>query len=276
MDKTHPQHRYRYVELVAWWEGQINTRQIVEQFGLSRQQASSDINAYNELTKGNLAYDASRKAWIPSSHFRRHYISDDVTEYLNWIQTGYRIPAPAILPHESLRLPARHVAPTVMRGLIAGIRQQQRVEVDYVSLSNPNREGRVIAPHTFVNTGLRWHLRAFCEKSGEYRDFVLSRFRGEPELIGRSRQTADQDEAWNTEVTLIFAPDPRLPDAKREVLEHDYQMTDGHLYRRTRACLVQYLIQEMQVNTKIWDGTPEAQQLVLVNRDDVKEWLFEG
>ena len=31
---------------------------------------------------------------------------------------------------------------------------------------------------------------------------------------------------------------------------------------------------EMQVNTKYLDGKPEAQQLVLVNRDDIKQWLF--
>ncbi|TVP61114.1 MAG: WYL domain-containing protein [Halomonadaceae bacterium] len=276
MDKTTPEHRYRFIELIAWWEGQINTPRLQQQFGLSRQQSSADINAYNDATAGNLCYDSSRKAWQPKVDFSRHYISDDVVEYLNWLQTGYCIPAPPVLPHASLSLPTRQVEPDVMRGLISAIRQQQRIEVDYVSLSNPNREGRVIAPHTFVNTGLRWHLRAWCEKSAEYRDFVLSRFRGRPELLGKSANTAEQDTAWNTQVTLLFEPDHRLPQAKREVLEHDYQMVAGQLAITTRACLTQYLIQEMQVNTKILDGIPEAQQLVLVNRDDVKRWLFEG
>src|SRR5690625_5587511 len=76
-----------------------------------------------------------------------------------------------------------------MRGLVTAIRTQQRLEVDYVSLSNPNRQGRIIVPHTFVSTGLRWHLRAWCEKSQSYRDFVLSRFRGEPELLGDRKST---------------------------------------------------------------------------------------
>lgn len=276
MDKTIPEHRHRFIELIAWWEGRINTSPLQQQFGLSRQQSSADINAYNETTSGNLLYDTSQKAWQPTPQFTRHYISDDVVEYLNWVQTGYSIPAPPILAHTSLSLPTRQVAPTVMRGLITAIRRQQRIDVDYVSLSNPNREGRIIAPHTFINTGLRWHLRAWCEKSKEYRDFVLSRFRGEPEMLGKTTHTSEQDTAWNTQLTLIFEPDPRLPPAKQEVLEHDYQMQDGRLTITTRACLAQYLIQEMQVNTKILDGTPEAQQLVLVNRDDVKGWLFEG
>ncbi len=54
----------------------------------------------------------------------------------------------------------------------------------------------------------------------------------------------------------------------------DYQMENDQLHINTRAALANYLLKEMQVNTKYLDGTPEAQQLVLVNRDDIKQWLF--
>ena len=220
MDKTTPEHRYRFIELVAWWEGQINTTHLTQQFGLSRQQSSSDLKSYNQTTQSNLQYDASKKAWHPANDFKRHYISDDVVEYLNWVHNGYTIPAPPILPHAAVRLPTRQVEPAVMRGLIAAIRRRERIEVDYVSLSNPNREGRVIAPHTFVNTGLRWHLRAWCEKSGQYRDFVLSRFRGEPESLGKSNHTAEQDTAWNTQLTPVPRErgDKPIPLTTAEVL----------------------------------------------------------
>ena len=278
MEKSTPEHRYRFIELIAWWEGSINTSYITRQFGISRQQASGDLTRYRELAPDNLCYNASRKLFLAQEPFTRHYISGNVVEYLTWLQTGHieTQEASEKLPSLALKLPPRQVLPQVMRGLVAAIRQQRRIEVDYVSLTNPNREGRIIAPHTFINTGLRWHLRAWCEKSQQYRDFVLSRFRGEPELLDKSPHTAEQDAAWNTDITLVFAPDPRLTPAKREVLEHDYQMKNGELRITTKACLVQYLIQEMQVNTKILDGTPEAQQLVLVNRDDIREWLFEG
>ena len=53
---------------------------------------------------------------------------------------------------------------------------------------HPNVEIRLIAPHTLVYTGMRWHVRAYCEKNGQYRDFVLSRLRGEPELLDASRE----------------------------------------------------------------------------------------
>lgn len=272
--------RFWLLELITYWEGRVTSGHLCAQFGLSRQQASKIITQYRESLPDNLIYSPTRKGYLPTEHFTARYISGDAIEYLNWVTTPGAIAAgPANqtpLPHVSLELPPRQVQPELMRGLVTAMRQSRRVDVDYVSLTNPNREGRVIAPHTFINTGLRWHLRAWCEKSQEYRDFVLSRFRGEPELLDKSPHTAAQDEAWNRQMTLIFEPDSRFDQAKREVIMHDYNMLNGQLRITTRAALVHYLIQEMQVNTKFHAEKPEAQQLVLVNKDDIQQWLFSG
>ncbi len=272
--------RFWLIELLAYWEGRVNTTSLIHHFGLSRQQSSADLNAYSAQAPTNLCYDPSSKAYLPKTDFQRHFISDDVAEYLSWMQHPSAAPAPisapsAKLSNLALRLPPRKVAPELMRGLVAATRQRLRVEVDYVSLTNPNHEGRIIAPHTFVNTGLRWHLRAWCEKSRGYRDFVLSRFRGVPALLDKTEHPIEHDTAWNTQITIILQPDPRLSPAQREVLENDYQMLGGKLHITTKACMVNYLLQEMRINTKMLDGTPEAQQLVLVNREDIKPWLFD-
>lgn len=103
---------------------------------------------------------------------------------------------------------------------------------------------------------------------------MLSRFRGEAELLDLSPQGAGQDLAWQTEIELILAPDPRLSPAKRNVIEQDYGMQNEQLQLSTRAALANYLLQEVQVNYKMLDGTPEAQQLILVNLDEVRQWLF--
>jgi predicted DNA-binding transcriptional regulator YafY len=34
-----------------------------------------------------------------------------------------------------------------------------------VSFSTPNGETRLIAPHTLAYTGMRWHVRAYCERT---------------------------------------------------------------------------------------------------------------
>lgn len=276
MEKSTKQQRCYFIELIAYWEGGINTTRLDQQFSQSRQQSSGDINYYKTLAPQNLEYDASQKIHKPTSDFSFRYISGNVDEYLHWFHTGHFLPKNQNLHSESLTIPPRTISPEIVRGLVGAMRQQKRIEVDYVSLNNPSREGRVIAPHSFVNTGLRWHLRAWCEKSQDYRDFVLSRFRGTPVLESdRTEQTIEKDSAWNTQVTIILKPDLRLSHEKSAVLENDYQMQNGELHVTTRGCLVQYLLRELQVSTKVLDGTPEAQQLICVNLSDIKKWLFE-
>lgn len=278
MQQSDIERRYWLIELIVYWEGRVATTHLNEFFGIGRQQASKDIGSYKRAFPRNLEYDAHSKGYVPTADFQREHISGDVTEYLSWM-TGMRAHASAHsaacqLPHLALAHPPRTVPPELMRPLLRAIRQQRRVEVDYVSVSNPSRDGRIIVPHTFVSTGLRWHLRAYCEKSQGYRDFVLSRFRGIPELLDRSAFSSAGDDAWNTEVCLRLQPDPRLNAAKKDALIHDYAMHSGELQLRTRAALAHYLLLEMQVNIKMLDGNPEAQQLVLVNLDEIKPWLF--
>lgn len=271
------QKRLQFIELLALWEGKVNTNHLKSQFGISRQQASADLKEYIGLSPGILNYSSSLKTYLAAAVFKPKFISPDIEYYLTWLASGQ------LFEHNQnhnelcavFEMPARVVEPLVMRGLVSAVRTQQRVEVDYISLTSANKEGRVLAPHSFIKTGLRWHLRAWCERSSQFRDFVLSRFRGEAMLSGAASYTADQDEAWNTYITLIFEPDSRLRPEQRQVLEQDYQMLGGRLHVETRACLAQYVLQDLKVNTKILDGTAEAQQLVLVNRDDIKQWLFD-
>ena len=62
--------RYRFIELVALWEGRLTTRHLVETFGIGRQQASKDINVYNrEVGVGNLVYNKYLKGYEPASTF---------------------------------------------------------------------------------------------------------------------------------------------------------------------------------------------------------------
>lgn len=267
--------RLWFIELLAWWEGRVNAAQLQKQFFISRGQAQQDLKRYQQQNPHNLVYCASSKGFKPNSEFYCQYISGDVIEYLNWLGQYEQLVTSAALPHHALALPARQVSANVIRVLVAAIRQQRRVEVDYVSLSYPDFQGRIIVPHHFVKTGLRWHLRAYCEKSASYRDFVLSRFRGEPDLLDKSNHTAAQDNGWNTEISIILQPDPRLSLAQQHVIAQDYSMQHGQLHLRTRACLAQYLLQELQVNLRQPAISPEAQQLVVVNIDEVKPWLFD-
>lgn len=269
--------RFYYIEMQCYWQGKVNSTHISQQFSISRTQGQKYLANYQALHPNNLKYDTAKKGFIPRSSFVPKYISGQVSEYLNWLDNAQVYPVKRsqnLTTNTSLSPPERQVSPTVIRSLVQAIQNKQRIEVDYVSLSNPNQEGRIIQPHVFVRTGLRWHLRAYDESRSQFRDFVLSRFRGQPEILGKASHTAASDKAWNTNINLVLIPDSRFSPAQKQVIEGEYNMQNGQLTITTRAALAHYLLQEMQVNLKFHDEYPEAQQLVLANKQQIKQWLF--
>nr|WP_328797684.1 WYL domain-containing protein [Marinomonas vulgaris] len=151
----------------------------------------------------------------------------------------------------------------------------ESLDCEYLSVASSDPQGRLLYPHSFVKTANRWHVRAYCALRDQYLDFVLSRFQsvtydGDPAV-----QTQDQDTLWNTQVSLILAPDTRLTSKQKQVLENDYGMTDGQLRITTRAALVKYTLDDLQIKTKMLEANPQAQQLVCVNYTDIKQWLYD-
>ena len=122
---------------------------------------------------------------------------------------------------------------------------------------------------------MRWHVRAYCEKNGQYRDFVLSRLRGEPGLLDASENTQDRDEDWNIEIPVIIAPDGRLSTAQKAIIESDFGMADGQLVVPCRRALVKYVLQRYQIDHRNLDPNPEAQQIIVANLKELRQWLYE-
>ena len=273
--------RYRYIELIALWEGKLTTRQLCETFGIGRQQANKDLSSYRRaLTQGDLIYDATAKHYLPSSNFKPILTQGLASEYLQL--AAQQSDVQRILGHlpvaaaavEVVSAPSRELPPSLLRPIIQAITDCRRIDVDYVSLNNPDREGRIVVPHTLVWTGYRWHVRAWCEKNQDFRDFVLSRFRGEADLMDSSERNASEDNDWQQRVALQVEPDPRLRVDQREVIAHDYNMENGRLLLTTRAKLAPYLLQLLNVNTGPLLDDPRAQQLVLSNQESLQNWLM--
>ncbi|AWY42682.1 WYL domain-containing protein [Pseudomonas putida] len=273
--------RYRLIETVAWWEGRLTTGHLIQSFGISRQQASKDINTYiTEHAPRNLTYDKQLKGYVPGKHFKPLFIDDSASAYLHLLyQNNERAPhieglALAYAHTKVLEVPDRSIRPEILRPLLKACRDHLTLEVDYVSLSNPVPEGRLIAPHTLVYTGMRWHVRAYCEKNGQYRDFVLSRLRGEPELDGKAANGIEEDDIWNTHVTVIIEPDSRLTAEQKAIIEVDFGMLDGQLLIPTRKALVKYVLQRFQIDPTKMHPRPEAQQIVVRNLSELEPWLY--
>lgn len=274
--------RYRLIETVAWWEGRLTTNHLMQSFGISRQQASKDINTYiSAHAPRNLEYDKHLKGYVPSKHFKPLFIDDSASAYLHLLNQNHdRAPhveglALAYTHTEVLRVPDRSVRPEVLRPILKACREGLRLECEYVSFTSPAAEVRLIAPHTLVYTGMRWHVRAYCEKNRAYRDFVLSRFRGVPELIEDvSANGREEDVGWNTPVQVIIEPDTRLKPEQRAIIETDFGMRNGRLVIETQGALVQYVLQRYQIDPTKVHAKASAQQIIVANLDEIKDWLY--
>ncbi|WHV79595.1 helix-turn-helix transcriptional regulator [Pseudomonas aeruginosa] len=274
--------RYRLIETVAWWEGRLTTGHLMQSFGISRQQASKDINTYiTEHAPKNLTYDRHLKGYVPSLKFAPKFIDNSASAYLHLLsQNKERAPhieglALAYAHTEVLKVPDRSVRPDVLRPLLKACREGLRLECEYVSLANPVPETRLIAPHTLIYTGMRWHVRAFCEKNRDYRDFVLSRFRGEPDVLDVSEHVREQDAGWCTEVTVIIEPDPRLKQEQKAIVAQDYGMQQGQLLISSRGALVQYVLQRYQIDPNKIQAKAAAQQIVVANLEELQQWIYQ-
>lgn len=274
--------RLRLIEVVALWEGQINTTHLIRYFGIGRQQASADLKKYrSDISSGNLIYDTSIKAYLPSENFKPVLTAGSANEYLHLLDRNSDLN----LRFEKLELgfghchqlpvPARSISPEILRPIVKACQKRQRLEVDYRSVNDPQPDGRVIAPHSIVYATNRWHIRAFCEKNNDFRDFVLTRFFSVPELEdGLSDKSENDDQNWNTLVNVSVAPDPRLSQEQKVVIEHDYGMKNGKLLITVRASLLAYLLKELRIDAHTIHADPRAQQVIVENLDQIKQWVF--
>jgi len=272
--------RYRLIEIVAYWEGRLTTNHLCNSFGIGRQQASKDINSYlREVAPHNLVYNKHIKGYVPSTSFSPVVTTGTADEYLHVLSRTKDIAHTfegldlGFANTHMLQVPSRPVDPVTLRALVNAAREQRRVDIGYISVNNPETDGRIIVPHTLVCTPMRWHVRAYCEKNGSYRDFVLSRFRGVPEVLEPSKHGVASDTAWHTSIELSITPDPRLEKAQQKVIAHDYGMKRNKLSVPCKAALLQYVLHAYKLDPHKQEIKPEAQQIVIGNFKSIEKWL---
>lgn len=276
--------RLRAIELFAYWEGSLVTNKLIAWFGVSRQQASSDIKRYlNSHNPHSLVHDPSVKAYVPVPGFRPVLTTGHVNEYMDLIsalafeyqavtlETGTKVAA--------VQLPDRAVRPEILRGIVRACRSGSSVKILYASMNNPLLHERIISPHTLVYTGFRWHVRAFCHSRLDYRDFILSRIDRTPQPVKQLAPSPADDKDWNTTLMLSLIPNTRLTEAQKRLVEKDYGMGDGRLQITLRKALAAYTLQRYQAAITEEEAANAAQfpiQLMADDRKKLSPYLFAG
>ncbi|MGX9417835.1 WYL domain-containing protein [Vibrio sp. WJH972] len=257
--KISDQDYFNYIESIVWWEGQINATHLMRYFYLSRDTASTILREYDHKLPENLIYDSSAKARVITDRFNAITDVGNFDYYLKLIMqtTGKSITENV----EEVEAPFRNINAKSVRPILKAIREKLAIDIGYISLTSPDYLDRIIEPHTLIFDGLRWHVRAYCRKNTEFRDFVLSRFNGIAEFEGPALVDKEKDLLWNTFTDIEIIPDPGLTQEQQKIIANDFQMKNNKKIIKTRAALVNYLLLRLRLDQ--YKDSPEEQQIVL-------------
>ena len=248
---TQPQRdRLAFVELRLRFIGEIRRQDLVARFGIQTAAASKDFSLYKELAPGNIEYDVKGKFYVTGTQFQPVFIFP-AERVLSWLTQGFGDGEPMLLKAwAASEIPSRLTYPDldVLASVTRAIHQKCPLGIEYHSISSGRTE-REILPFALIDTGLRWHVRAFDRKSQEFRDFVITRVKCPVVLKGQpvaAHERSDQDIQWTRIVELELVPHPDQP--RPEIAEMDYGMRDGVLRIKLRAATAGYILRKWSVD----------------------------
>lgn len=238
--------RLRFIDFQVYFMGELGRNHLTARFGMGPAGATRDIALYRQIAPLNLDFDTATKTYRPSSEFAPLFIHQP-SSALALLAGGEVTSNPPLIRCES-PAPLDVIRTTVLAAITRAINLGQAIQIEYCSVSSGfgNRE---IVPFALVDTGLRWHCRAFDRKSKGFRDFVLSRISQvdkSTDVSVANHESADQDLQWTRQIELRLIPHPSHP--RPEAIEMEFGTNKGGLQMRARAATVGYLLRRWNVD----------------------------
>lgn len=271
--------RLEFIEYRLFWEGTINRKDLIDTFGVSVPQASVDIKKYKQNAPGNIYYDKSQKKYLVTSKFEPVLGPIDSHNYLSKLSMlsegiikedeafmGY-IPEYSVVPSFD-----RTIDPYILKKIIKVLKAGKSIKVLYQSMSRPSPVGRWISPHAFAFDGFRWHVRAYCELTDEFRDFILGRIL-DTQNVKTSKINPSDDYNWNHFVTLKIAAHPDLTPDQRKIIEKEYNMSEGIALVRVRAAFIYYMLLRYRLENEDDKRFLKNKNAILLNYEEIEEYI---
>jgi predicted DNA-binding transcriptional regulator YafY len=284
--KRATQQRLQYIELMAYYTGVVTRSDVAKAFGISDAAATKDLKFYSQIAPDNLIYKHNVFGFVPSTSFEEIFTDLEPEQVLPMITANLPFVGQTIEQNllygvhtEQLPLPQRLPNKKVVAQVIRAIKQKTKLSLVYSSLSDrDSSESRIIEPHSLINTGLRWHVRAYSEDTYDFRDFVLSRVQQAQQLSEKAESNPEYDDDWMEPINLQLTPHPKLSEKKRQILMTDYAAKDDVIEFTVRRALLAYVLQRLSVDTtEDHSLNPNAYQLIIMNRDEIEPfagWAF--
>ena len=242
--------RLAYIDFKLYFTGMVTRSEIVSHFELGLAAATRDLKFYKDNAPENMAYDNVEKKYFITTQFKpifKHDARRTLIKLANNISDGFDAIGDTSFPIESpspLNVPDIDIIAKLSQAII----NHKPISVIYTSLSSGSG-ARELVPHSIVDNGLRWHLRAYDRKSKSFRDFVLTRITKVTIQAPTPSPEEDklEDHQWMRMVPLQIIPHPnnvKHPTA----IKLDFGMEKGMLELNVRAAMAGYLLRRWNVD----------------------------
>ena len=250
--------RLAYIEFRVWFFGEVTRKDVLDRFGLATAAGTRDMVLYRDLAPNNVAYEGKVYRYQPTFTPLFEHQAERV---LAMLTAGFGEGEPPSmgesLPHA---VPARLNQPPldILAAVTRAIHGGYPLRLTYHSMKT-GAVAREIVPHALVDSGLRWHVRAYDRTKGEFRDLVLTRMENIEPIENQSTVNPVQshelpaaDAQWQKEINLDLLPHPAHPHPSS--IARDFGMGAlGALRVTLRAAVAGYVLRQWQV-----DCSPDA------------------
>jgi predicted DNA-binding transcriptional regulator YafY len=247
--------RFKHIEFLLQFRGWVNRNDLIEYFEIGEAAATRDFKHYNDLCPGNMELNPSSKKWelIPSS-FKRHFELTTLTAFAK-LRNPLVSEAIGLGTGDYAISPPRLAFPNLdnLSVITRAIAAKSVVRLKYFAASRGNHEIDIV-PHSLVDNGIRWHVRAYDRTEDRYWDFVLGRISNPVIIADRPEQheLIESDMQWNRFVRLELAPHPNKDNLRNpESLMVEYGMESGLIVHSVRAAVAGYWLRLWNVDCSV-------------------------
>lgn len=258
-----------FIERTLFWEGSISIKYLMESFNLNAESANSFILEYITLVKQNIdSVNSTQETFFPNNRdFTFVYPENN---YDNILKTSATENFPFF---EKLPIINSVYDKDILRELLRALFKRDKVlTIRYQSLNSEIPEERKIVPYNLSYVRNRYHIRAFCLKKQDFRDFVLSRIITISNVSSyKSKPVYDKENS--EEVKVVIKPHSMLSQMQKMCTEIEFGMENGKRVFTVKKSMLIYLLDDLRVGKDYYK--PPFTVLELDNIQEVTKYLSE-
>lgn len=241
--------RLAHIEFKAYFFGSVGRKDLITRFGIKDAAATRDFTKYNDLAPNNLQYDTKNRYYVPAEKFKPIF-EYSTNRVLSTLAEGF---GDGLKGHEISGLqcdtPHQLNQPDIktVSILTRGMKLNKVVEITYNSVSS-GKTIRKIIPFSLVDTGLRWHVRAWDRRRERFTDFVVTRIEKAKitKEFALDHELSCNDKYWNEFIEIELIPHPNI--LNKETIEIDYDMNCGSRLILLRKANLGYVLRRWNVD----------------------------